>query len=84
MAGLREEFVKHLSAACPERDFSCIAHQHGMFSLLGIDPAQVQAMRIKHHVYMMDDSRINIAGLRAGNLAYVAKALAQVLRKRAE
>jgi aspartate aminotransferase len=84
MAGLREDLVKHLSAACPERDFSCIARQHGMFSLLGIDPAQVQTMRVKHHVYMMDDSRINIAGLRAGNLAYVARAVAQVLRERAE
>jgi aspartate/tyrosine/aromatic aminotransferase len=81
IAGLRAEFVQHLSTACPERDFSWIARQHGMFSLLGIDPAQVQEMRAKHHVYMMDDSRINIAGLRAGNLAYVARALAQVLRE---
>jgi aspartate aminotransferase len=40
--GCAAEFVKHLSAACPERDFSCIARQHGMFSLLGIDLAQVQ------------------------------------------
>jgi aspartate aminotransferase len=81
MAGLRDEFVKYLSTACPQRDFSCIARQHGMFSLLGIDPAQVQAMHVAHHVYMMDDSRINIAGLRAGNLAYVARAVAQVLRE---
>jgi aspartate aminotransferase len=81
MAGLRGEFVKHLSAACPKRDFSCIARQYGMFSLLGINLAQVQAMRVAHHVYMLDDSRINIAGLSAGNLAYVARAVAQVLRE---
>jgi len=83
MAGLRAEFVKHLSASCPQRDFSCIARQHGMFSLLGIDTAQVRALRDAHHVYMLDDSRINIAGLRTGNLAYVAEALSQVLRQRA-
>jgi aspartate aminotransferase len=83
MAGLRREFVQHLSAVWPERDFSCITRQYGMFSLLGITPAQVLDMRTKHHVYMTNDSRINIAGLRAGNLGYVAGAVAQVLRESA-
>jgi aspartate aminotransferase len=79
MAGLRREFVQQLNAACPERDFSCITRQHGMFSLLGIDVAQVRAMRESHHIYMTNDSRINIAGLSAGNLKYVARAVAEVL-----
>jgi aspartate aminotransferase len=83
MTGLRSEFVQHLAAASPQRDFSCIARQHGMFSLLGIGAPQVHALRDAHHVYMMDDSRINIAGLRAGNLGYVACALAQVLHESA-
>jgi aspartate aminotransferase len=80
MAGLRREFVQQLTAVCPERDFSCITRQHGMFSLLGIDVAQVRAMRESHHIYMTNDSRINIAGLSAGNLKYVARAVAEVLR----
>jgi aspartate aminotransferase len=84
MTGLRNEFVQQLSASCPQRDFACITRQFGMFSLLGINTAQVHAMRVAHHVYMTDDSRINIAGLRAGNLAYVARAVAQVLRERAQ
>jgi aspartate aminotransferase len=84
MTGLRNEFVQQLGASCPQRDFGFITRQFGMFSLLGIDTAQVHAMRNAHHVYMTDDSRINIAGLRAGNLAYVARAVAQVLRERAE
>ncbi len=81
MTRLREDFVEQLRAACPQRDFGFITRQRGMFSLLGITAAQVQAMRTEHHVYMTDDSRINIAGLRAGNIAYVAHALAQVLGK---
>jgi aspartate aminotransferase len=81
MTKLREELVKELRAACPQRDFGFITQQRGMFSLLGITPAQVQALRTDHHVHMTDDSRINIAGLRAGNLAYVAGALSQVLNK---
>lgn len=80
MAGLRREFVQQLTAVCPERDFSCITRQHGMFSLLGITVAQVRAMRESHHIYMSNDSRINIAGLSAGNLKYVARAVAEVLR----
>jgi aspartate/tyrosine/aromatic aminotransferase len=83
MAGLRREFVRQLSTACPQRDFSCITRQHGMFSLLGIDKAQVRVMRETHHVYMTDDSRINIAGLSAGNLEYVAQSVSEVLRESA-
>jgi aspartate aminotransferase len=81
IAKLRADFVRELRVACRERDFSFITQQHGMFSLLGITAAQVQAMRADHHIYMTDDSRINIAGLRAGNVAYVARALAQVLKQ---
>jgi aspartate aminotransferase len=78
--GLRHELVKQLAKACPPRDFGFIAAQRGMFSFLGVDTAQVRALRERHHVYMTDDSRINIAGLRADNLEYFAQAVAQVLR----
>jgi len=77
--GLRHEFVSELATQCPQRDFDFIARQRGMFSFFGITTAQVQALRAAHHIYMTDDSRINIAGLRKDNLAYVARATAQVL-----
>ena len=77
--GLRHEFVAELATQCPQRDFDFIARQRGMFSFFGITTAQVQALRAAHHIYMTDDSRINIAGLRKDNLAYVARATAQVL-----
>lgn len=66
-------------AHCPRRDFSFIASQRGMFSFFGITPEQVRRMRTQHHIYMTEDSRINLAGLRAENLEYVARATAQVL-----
>ena len=50
-----------------------------MFSFFGISVAQVHALREQHHVYMTDDSRMNIAGLRQENLEYFARAVAQVL-----
>jgi aspartate aminotransferase len=80
--GLRQETVKHLAIACPQRDFGFIAAQRGMFSYLGVDTEQVRELRTNHHVYMTDDSRINVAGLRLDNLEYFAQAVAQVLRAR--
>ena len=77
--GLRHAVVKQLREHCPQRDFSFIATQRGMFSFLGIDTAQVRELRARHHVYMTDDSRMNIAGLRQENLEYFARATAQVL-----
>jgi len=50
-----------------------------MFSFLGVTVDQVRALRERHHIYMTDDSRINIAGLRSENIPYFAEAVAQVL-----
>ena len=77
--GLRHEVVKQLRQHCPQRDFGFIATQRGMFSFLGIGAPQVRELRERHHVYMTDDSRMNIAGLRAQNLEYFARATAEVL-----
>jgi len=76
---LRLEVVQQLRVHCPQRDFGFIARQRGMFSFLGIDTAQVHALRERHHVYMTDDSRMNVAGLRRENLEYFARAVAEVL-----
>jgi aspartate aminotransferase len=79
IAGLRLAVVQQLRTRCPQRDFGFIARQRGMFSFFGIDTAQVHALRERHHIYMTDDSRMNIAGLRRENLEYFARAVAQVL-----
>jgi len=76
---LRQAVVWQLREHCPQRDFGFIAAQRGMFSFCGITTAQVRALRERHHVYMTDDSRMNVAGLRRENLEYFARAVAQVL-----
>jgi aspartate aminotransferase len=80
--GLRREVVQQLRKACPQRDFSFIETQRGMFSYLGVNVDQVRELQARHHVYMTDDSRINIAGLRRENLAYFAQAVAKVMTAR--
>ena len=47
-----------------------------MFSLLGVSGAAVEALRARHHIYMTGDSRMNLAGITPGNVAYVAEAIA--------
>ncbi len=80
LVGLRRELVRRLNAACPTRDFGFIAAQRGMFSFLGASAQQVRALRTDHHLYMTEDGRINVAGLRAENLESFTRAVAQVLR----
>jgi len=79
---LRSEVVQQLAAACPGRDFSFIARHHGMFSLFGITAEQVRELRARHHIYMVDDGRMNVAGLRRENLEYFARSVAAVLGAR--
>ena len=65
-----------LAAAIRERsnsaDFDFIAEHRGMFSLLGLPAATVERLKREDGVYMIDDSRINVAGIpedRVGELA---------------
>ena len=50
-----------------------------MFSRLGVTPDQVDRLRLDHGVYMVGDSRMNIAGLTIENVPVLARAIAQVL-----
>jgi len=77
--GLRREAVQQLRQTCSQRDFGFIETQRGMFSYLGLSVDQVRQLQTQHHVYMTDDSRVNIAGLRRDNLGYFAQAVAKVL-----
>ena len=77
---LRAAAVQRLAATCPGKDFGYIARQRGMFSYLGVDVQAVRELREQHHVYMMDDSRINVAGLRMDNIGYFAEAVGKVVR----
>ena len=79
IAALRKDLVGRLAKASPGRDFSFIERQKGMFSYLGVTTEQVRALRERHHVYMTDDSRMNVAGLRAENIGYFTDSVAQVL-----
>lgn len=74
---LRHAFSEALA---PVGDFGFIARQRGMFSFLGISPEQVGRLRQEHGIYMLESSRVNVAGLNDRVMPGVADALRDVLR----
>ena len=76
--GLRGQLQDALTTATGQ-DFGFIGTEHGMFSFLGLSVEQAQRLREEQSVYMLDSSRINIAGLNANNLGRVVEAVAAVL-----
>ena len=78
MLGIRQQLADELQRLSGSNRFGFIAEHRGMFSRLGATPEQVVAMREKHGIYMVGDSRINIAGLNKETVPVLAKALIEV------
>jgi len=68
-----------LRAAAPDHDFSHIQRAYGMFSYVGLSPEQVERLKEEAGIYMVNSSRINIAGITSGNVDHLAISIAAVL-----
>ena len=73
---MRGLLALELRKAAGDGSFDFIRTQRGMFSLLGVSPQVVERLRVKHHIYMTQDSRMNLAGIMPHNAANVAGAIA--------
>lgn len=73
---LRDALAAEIGQSRAGHDMDWITRQCGMFSLLGLPPEAVRALREQHHVYMGGDSRMNIAGLGEDRIAHVARLIA--------
>ncbi|MBC2834446.1 aromatic amino acid transaminase [Paragemmobacter straminiformis] len=78
MLGLRKALADELRRVTNSDRFDFVATHRGMFSRLGLTEAQVVRLREEHGIYMVGDSRINIAGLNARTVPILAAAIAQV------
>ena len=78
MLRLREGLAQELQRLTGSDRFGFIAQHRGMFSRLGLTSAQVETLRRDHGIYMVGDSRINIAGLTSETLPVLAKAMIAV------
>jgi len=77
---LRSALVAELNKQGIDRDFSFIEQEKGMFSFLGLNVDQVRTLIDSYSIYLVDSSRINIAGINNGNIAYLAQSIAATLK----
>lgn len=78
MLTLRTDLAEALRRATNSDRFDFVASHRGMFSRLGASPEQVAALRADYGIYMVGDSRINVAGLPGQGLDHLAAAIAAV------
>ena len=75
MLTLRQQLADELRRLTGSDRFAFLAQHRGMFSRLGTTPEKVEVLRAEHGIYMVADSRMNIAGLNAKTVPVLAKAI---------
>ncbi|MDA5092618.1 aspartate/tyrosine/aromatic aminotransferase [Aliiroseovarius sp. KMU-50] len=75
MLSLRQQLADELRSRTNSDRFGFIAEHRGMFSRLGATPEQVEKMRVDYGIYMVGDSRLNIAGLNKDTVPVLAEAI---------
>ena len=75
MLGLRNDLAAELQHLSGSNRFGFLAEHRGMFSRLGTTPQMVEKLRVDAGIYMVGDSRMNIAGLNAKTIPILAKAI---------
>ena len=78
MLSLRSALAAELQRLTNSDRFGFVAHHRGMFSRIGATPDQVERLRAEHGIYMVGDSRMNIAGLNAAKVPVLARAIVAV------
>ena len=78
MLDLRQNLATELQSRAGSDRFSFLAQHRGMFSRLGTTPDMVERLRVEHAIYMVGDSRMNIAGLNATSVPILAQAIVDV------
>ncbi|MBL4811307.1 MAG: aspartate/tyrosine/aromatic aminotransferase, partial [Rhodobacteraceae bacterium] len=80
MLDLRQNLADALRRLTNSDNFDFIAKHRGMFSRLGLSPEIVNQLRDDYGIYMVGDSRVNIAGLNAQSVPILAKAIVATMK----
>ena len=75
MLDLRTQLASELQRLSGSDRFGFLAEHRGMFSRLGASAEHVEKLRADHAVYMVGDSRMNIAGLNSATVPILAQAI---------
>jgi aspartate aminotransferase len=77
--GLRSALAEKFRVRLGHGRFDFIPQQRGMFSFLGLSKEQVARLQREFSIYMVDSSRINVAGISQQNIDYFCDAVCAVL-----
>jgi aromatic-amino-acid transaminase len=77
--GMRVQMVEALAKQAPQRDFSFVGRQCGMFSYSGLTVEQVTRLRNEFGIYALDTGRICVAALNQNNIDVVTKSIVAVI-----
>jgi aspartate/tyrosine/aromatic aminotransferase len=77
--GNRKVLVEALVAAGVPGNWEPIAHQRGMFALLGLSNDQVRRLKDEFGVYVVGKGRINVAGITQAKLDHVVSSVKTVI-----
>ncbi len=80
MKRLRVKFAAAIKERSNSADFDFIAEHTGMFSLLGLPENVVSELKTKDGIYMINDSRINVAGIPEDRIGELADRLLAAIR----
>ena len=77
MLALRSQLARELQTLTGSDRFDFLERHRGMFSRLGATPEQVRHLKDEAAIYIVGDSRLNIAGLNERTVPVLARAIVE-------
>ena len=81
IAALRRKLSEAFVGLTGNDRYSSLGRQKGMFSLIGISAEQAYRLRSQSGIYVVEDDRINVAGLRESQIMPFVKEVAKILEE---
>ncbi len=81
MNSLRVNLAEGLNTAQSAVNFDFLAQSKGMFCFLGIEKEQVLTLRSEFGIYLLESTRINVAGLSEQNLPVIIERVSDVISR---
>jgi len=76
---IRENLSIELRNQTNSTRFDFLAEQSGMFSLIGLSSSEIRRLKDEKAIYIVDDGRINLAGLRSADIKRFAVAVREII-----
>ncbi|KIA75362.1 aspartate transaminase [Aspergillus ustus] len=75
IVAMRKALFDELTRLKTPGSWKHITEMIGMFSYIGLSPTQVEVLKTKYHIYLLQSSRASMSGLNSTNVIYVARAI---------